>query len=70
MSVWDLLGPGQLAHLIGALMVSVGVGVGVLVAIGAAEVRSRRREVERVAAIRQLRVRQRQPVGRGDRGRS
>ena len=69
MNVWDALNPGQLAHLVGALILSVVVGVGVLVAIRTAEVRSRRGEAERVAAIRQT-LRQRQPVEQGGRGRS
>ena len=62
MSMWDVLSPGELTHLIGALIVSVAVGVGVLVVIGTAEVRSRRGEAERVAAIRQM-LRERQPAG-------
>ena len=70
MNLWDALSPGQLVHLVVALIVSVTVGVGVLVAIGTAEVRSRRGEAERVAAIRQKLLRAREPVGRGDRGRS
>jgi hypothetical protein len=69
MTVWDGLSSGQLAHLVGALIVSLTIGVGVLVAIGTAEVRSRRGEAERVAAIRQT-LRERQPVGHGVRGRS
>ena len=69
MNVCGFLNPGWLAHLVGALIVSVAVGVGVLVAIGTAEVRSRRGEAERVAAIRQT-LRERQPAGRGVRGRS
>ena len=70
MNVWDVISPGQLAHLVVALIVSVAVGVAVLVAIGTAEVRSRRGEVERVAAIRQTLLPERQPAGRGDRSRS
>ena len=70
MNLWDVLSPGQVAHLLVALIVSVTVGVGVLVAIGTAEVRSRRGEAERVAAIRQKLLRAREPVGGGDRGRS
>ena len=62
MSLWDFLNPGWLAHLVGALVVSVAVGVAVLVAIGTSEVRSRRGEAERVSAIRQT---LRQPAGRG-----
>lgn len=69
MNVWDFLNPEELAYLVGALIVSVAVGVGVLVAIGTAEVRSRRGEAERIAAIRQT-LRGRQPAGRRDRGRS
>jgi hypothetical protein len=69
MNLWDVLSPGQVAHLVVALIVSVTVGVGVLAAIGTAEVRSRRGEVERVAAIRQKLLRAREPVGRGDRDR-
>lgn len=69
MTVWDL-SPGQWAYLVAALVVSVAVGVGVLMAIETAEVRSRRGEAERVAAIRQTLLRERQPAGRGDRGRS
>ena len=65
MSVCDFLSPGQLAYLVCALIVSVAVGLGVLVAIGTAEVRSRRGEAERVAAIRQKLLRERQPVGPG-----
>ena len=38
MNVWDVLSPGWLAYLVGALIVSVAVGVAVLVAIGTAEV--------------------------------
>ncbi len=69
MNLWGFLTPGQVAHLVGALIVSVTVGVGMLVAIGTAEVRSRRGEAERVAAIRQKLLRERQPVGRADRAR-
>jgi hypothetical protein len=69
MNMWEFLNPGQLGHLVGALVVAVAVGVGVLVAIGTAEVRSRRGEAERVAAIRQS-LREWQPAGRGVRGRS
>ncbi len=69
MNLWDVLSPGQVAHLVVALIVSVAVGVGLLVAIGTAEVRSRRGEAERVAAIRQKLLGERQPVGRGDGGR-
>jgi NADH:ubiquinone oxidoreductase subunit 6 (subunit J) len=70
MSIWEFLNAGQLASLVGAVMVSVAVGVGVVVAIGTAEVRSRRGESERVAVIRQTLLRERQPARRGDRGRS
>jgi hypothetical protein len=70
MSLWDFLNPGWLAYLVGALVVSVAVGVALLVAIGTSEVRSRRGEAERVAAIRQTLLRERQLVGQGDRGRS
>ena len=70
MNVADYLNPGWLAYLVGALLVSVAVGVGVLMAIGTSEVRSRRGESERVAAIRQTLLRERQLVGQGDRGRS
>lgn len=69
MSVADLLNPGWSAHLIGALIVSVALGVAVLVAIGTAEVRSRRGEAQRVAAIRQTLLGERQPAG-PSRGRS
>lgn len=69
MSLMELLNPGWLAHLAVALIVSVTVGVGVLVAIGTSEVRSRRGEADRVAAIRQT-LRERQPAGHGVRGRS
>ncbi len=55
MNVWDALRPEQVVYLVGALIVSVAVGVAVLVAIGTGEVRSRRGEAERVAAIRPLR---------------
>ena len=64
MNVADYLNPGWLANLVGALIVSVAVGVGVLMVIGTSEVRSRRGEAERVAAIRQT-LRERQPAGRG-----
>ena len=69
MNAWDVLSSGQLVHLVGALIVSITVGVGVLVAIATAEVRSRRGEAERVAAIRRM-LREWQPVGQGGRGRS
>ena len=69
MNVADFLNPGWLAHLVGALVVSVALGVAVLVAIGTSEVRSRRGEAERVAAIRQT-LRERQPAGHGVRGQS
>ncbi len=69
MNVAEYLNPGWLAYLVGALLVSVTVGVGVLMVIGTSEVRSRRGEADRVAAIRQT-LRERQPAGRGDRGRS
>jgi hypothetical protein len=70
MNVWDALSPEQVVYLVGALIVSVAVGVAVLVAIGTGEVRSRRGEAERVAAIRQTLLHERQPAGRGDRDRS
>jgi hypothetical protein len=70
MSVWDVLSPGQVVDLVGVLIVSVALGVGLLVAIGTAEVRSRRGEAERVAAIRQKLLSERQPVRRAGRGRS
>lgn len=70
MSLADFLNPGWFAHLVGALIVSVAIGVGVLVVIGTAEVRSRRGEAERVAAIRQMLLRERQLSGHGVRGRS
>jgi hypothetical protein len=70
MNLWDVLSPGQVAHLLGALVVSVAVAVGLLVAIGTAEMRSRRGEAERVAAIRHRLLCERQPVGRGNEGRS
>jgi len=69
MNVADYLNPGWLAYLVGALLVSVAVGVGVLMAIGTSEVRSRRGEADRVAAIRQT-LRERQLTGHGVGGQS
>ena len=69
---WDVLGPGQVAHLVvradrvcqrSAWVVLVAIGTGLR--FGLVGVRAKR-----VAAIRQNLLRAREPVGRGDRGRS
>ena len=75
MDVLEDLGAGQVASMLAAMAVAVGLVVVLLVAIAAAEARSRVGEADRVAAIRErlLRerpVRDREPVGHVDGGRS
>ena len=75
MNLSDGLSAGEVTYLVAAVVVAVTLIVVLLVAIAAAEARSRLGEAERVAAIRErlLRerpVRDREPVGHVDGGRS